>query len=456
MASTATCCSTATTASSSAPATPTSMSGCRCCGCSIGLAVACAVACWANVRLADLAHSSRRAGAAVRQLVRASTVLVPALFQRLYVKPSELQLETPYIERNIALTREAYNLRQIAVKPFPAEEGLSLAVAPGQPRDHRQHPAVGLAAADGHLRAAAGDPDLLQVPRRRCRSLPARRRLSAGDAVGARAGAVAAAVQRADLGQPASALHPRQRRGHVPGHAEVQRRPAGLLPAGHPAGRLRRSRHPRAAHLFRPGRASATSSSRAARRSSTIPRARTTSTRPTTARTASPSATRPGAACSPGISTTRTSCSAATSPARAGSCSIATSRIACGRSPRSCASTAIPISWSATGGCSGCRTPTPRATGSPTPSRNPPAALNYIRNSVKVVIDAYNGTVDFYVADPARSADRDLPAHLPRPVQAVRGDAAGPAKAHPLPGGPLPHPGAALPRLPHGHARSLL
>ena len=27
--------------------------------------------------------------------------------------------------------------------------------------------------------------------------------------------------------------------------------------------------------------------------------------------------------------------------------------------------------------------------------------LNYIRNSVKVVIDAYNGTVDFYVSDPA-------------------------------------------------------
>ena len=27
--------------------------------------------------------------------------------------------------------------------------------------------------------------------------------------------------------------------------------------------------------------------------------------------------------------------------------------------------------------------------------------LNYIRNSVKVVVDAYNGTVDFYLIDPA-------------------------------------------------------
>ena len=47
------------------------------------------------------------------------------MFQRFFVKPSELQLEAPYIQRNIALTREAYNLRQITVKPFPAEQGLT-------------------------------------------------------------------------------------------------------------------------------------------------------------------------------------------------------------------------------------------------------------------------------------------------------------------------------------------
>jgi uncharacterized membrane protein (UPF0182 family) len=49
----------------------------------------------------------------------------PAVFQRVYVKPNELQLEAPYIQRNIALTQEAYNLRQITVKPFPAEQGLT-------------------------------------------------------------------------------------------------------------------------------------------------------------------------------------------------------------------------------------------------------------------------------------------------------------------------------------------
>ena len=49
----------------------------------------------------------------------------PVLFRYLFVKPSELQLEKPYIERNIALTRLAYNLDQIAAKPFAAEQKLT-------------------------------------------------------------------------------------------------------------------------------------------------------------------------------------------------------------------------------------------------------------------------------------------------------------------------------------------
>lgn len=42
------------------------------------------------------------------------------------MKPNELRLETPYIQRNIAFTREAYNLGRVTVKPFPAEQGLTL------------------------------------------------------------------------------------------------------------------------------------------------------------------------------------------------------------------------------------------------------------------------------------------------------------------------------------------
>ncbi|MGY8633927.1 UPF0182 family protein [Bradyrhizobium sp. 14AA] len=51
--------------------------------------------------------------------------IIPAVFQRFYVGPNELEWERPYIERNIALTREAYNLNRIVPKPFPAEQDLS-------------------------------------------------------------------------------------------------------------------------------------------------------------------------------------------------------------------------------------------------------------------------------------------------------------------------------------------
>ncbi len=90
----------------------------------VGLAGAAAIVAWVNVRL----RTYRPAIVAVALVFGSAFVfaeIVPALFQRFFVKPSELQLETPYIQRNIALTREAYNLRQITVKPFPAEQGLT-------------------------------------------------------------------------------------------------------------------------------------------------------------------------------------------------------------------------------------------------------------------------------------------------------------------------------------------
>lgn len=92
----------------------------------VGLAAAASVASWANLR-----WRGYRIPAASALLVFGSSflfaVIYPALFQRFYVKPSELQLETPYIEHNIALTRKAYGLARIEVKPFAAEQGLNLA-----------------------------------------------------------------------------------------------------------------------------------------------------------------------------------------------------------------------------------------------------------------------------------------------------------------------------------------
>jgi uncharacterized membrane protein (UPF0182 family) len=69
----------------------------------IGLSIVAALTAWANVRT----RSYRFLAAAAVLVFGGSLVLsglVPALFQRVFVKPNELQLEKPYIERNIVLT----------------------------------------------------------------------------------------------------------------------------------------------------------------------------------------------------------------------------------------------------------------------------------------------------------------------------------------------------------------
>src|SRR5438477_6259552 len=91
----------------------------------IGLSIVAAFASWANVWM----RTYRLPVAAVLLVAIGTLVLsgvTPALFRQLYVKPSELQLEKPYIERNIALTWQAYNLHQVTAKPFAAEQNLTL------------------------------------------------------------------------------------------------------------------------------------------------------------------------------------------------------------------------------------------------------------------------------------------------------------------------------------------
>ena len=90
----------------------------------IGFSIVAAFAAWANLRV-----RTYRLPAAAALLVFGSSIVllsvVPGIFQRVFVKPDELQLEKPYIERNIALTQQAYNLRQIAAKPFSADQNLT-------------------------------------------------------------------------------------------------------------------------------------------------------------------------------------------------------------------------------------------------------------------------------------------------------------------------------------------
>ncbi|MGV2289552.1 UPF0182 family protein [Trinickia sp. YCB016] len=92
----------------------------------IGIAIAAAVASWINMHR----RGWRIPAASAVALFGGSfllAVIYPALFERFYVKPSELQLEAPFIAHNIELTRLAYGLNKIEVKPFPAEEGLNVA-----------------------------------------------------------------------------------------------------------------------------------------------------------------------------------------------------------------------------------------------------------------------------------------------------------------------------------------
>lgn len=92
----------------------------------IGAAVVAAIMSWTNLWVRTY------------KLPLAATVLVfgsafvlaevfPILFERLFVKPNELQLERPYIQQNITLTRQAYNLHQMTARAFPVEKGLTSA-----------------------------------------------------------------------------------------------------------------------------------------------------------------------------------------------------------------------------------------------------------------------------------------------------------------------------------------
>jgi uncharacterized membrane protein (UPF0182 family) len=90
----------------------------------IGMSLAAALASLVNVRRRTLLIPA----ASIALVLGTSWIVSPlfaALFERAIVKPSELQREQPYIARNIALTREAYRLSNVVVKPFPAEETLS-------------------------------------------------------------------------------------------------------------------------------------------------------------------------------------------------------------------------------------------------------------------------------------------------------------------------------------------
>jgi uncharacterized membrane protein (UPF0182 family) len=90
----------------------------------IGLSLGAALVSWLNIRW----RTYWIPGAAIAAFlgVWGLSLVIPPLFERFYVKPSELALETPYLRNNIALTQEAYGLRHVIVRPFPIEQNLTL------------------------------------------------------------------------------------------------------------------------------------------------------------------------------------------------------------------------------------------------------------------------------------------------------------------------------------------
>ncbi len=82
----------------------------------IALALVAAVICFVNVRDRGL-----RLPVTAAVIVFAPAIILSLLqpvVERLWVKPDELRVEKPYIKRNIAMTRHAYDLDGVDVRPF--------------------------------------------------------------------------------------------------------------------------------------------------------------------------------------------------------------------------------------------------------------------------------------------------------------------------------------------------
>ena len=86
------------------------------------------------------------------------------------------------------------------------------------------------------------------------------------------------------------------------------------------------------------------------------------------------------------------------------------------------------------------------------PYSTPEGGLNYLRNSVKIVVDAYNGSMKYYVWDEKDPLLRAWQAVYPDLFTPRGGSAAGAARPRALPGGPLRHPGPGVVDLPRGRA----
>jgi len=89
-----------------------------------GLSVLAAALCVLNIREQSLRLPV--VAALIAFLPSVALNLTQPLIESLLVKPDELRIEKPYIERNIAMTRHAFAIDGVDVKPFPGRGTLTL------------------------------------------------------------------------------------------------------------------------------------------------------------------------------------------------------------------------------------------------------------------------------------------------------------------------------------------
>ena len=178
----------------------------------VALSAAAGVLCALNIfrpRFRELAFG---AGVYVAAWIIGVSVL-PGLFQKFIVQPSELSLEKPYLTNYIDSTRKAYQLDAIKETSYPALEDLTPeAIARNQ--DTIQN--IRLWDARPLLQTFEQTQAIrlyYEFHHGRHRPLPPGGRLSSSHAFRPRA-LEGAARGGANLGQPVSAVHPRLRRGH--------------------------------------------------------------------------------------------------------------------------------------------------------------------------------------------------------------------------------------------------
>ena len=103
--------------------------------------------------------------------------------------------------------------------------------------------------------------------------------------------------------------------------------------------------------------------------------------------------------------------------------------------------------------------PTPSRITFPTPvptRRHFEAGLNYIRNSVKVVVDMYDGDVRFYVMDPNDPVMAVYRRAFPGVFLDLNQLSRGSESASAVSGGSLFHPGRSVQNVPHDGSAGLL